>query len=280
MNAVKTRYPIYIVSKGRWESRLTAKALDRMKLDYYIVVEPQEYDNYSNVINKDKILILPFGNLGQGSIPARNWIMDDSIKKGFQRHWILDDNIGSFSRLHNNRKIKVIAGTIFKCIEDFVDRYENIHIAGMDYRQFASEREKMAPFVLNTRVYSCILLKNDSSFRWRGKYNEDTDLCIRILKAGFCSVLFKAFLCDKVGTLKMKGGNTDNVYIDGDKRLNFAKSLNKQHPDIAKIVWRYNRWHHEVNYGKFKKNKLRRKKDLVFNNKINNYGMKLIKVKI
>ena len=87
------KYPIYIISKGRWESRLTAKTLERMKVPYHIVVEPQEYDNYASVINPDKIHVLPFSDLGQGSIPARNWVWEHSISIGAERHWILDDNI-------------------------------------------------------------------------------------------------------------------------------------------------------------------------------------------
>ncbi|HEY5392103.1 MAG TPA: hypothetical protein VIJ57_08305, partial [Hanamia sp.] len=58
--------PVYIISKGRWESRLTARALEYIKVPYHIVIEPQEYENYASVINPDKILILPFSNLGQG----------------------------------------------------------------------------------------------------------------------------------------------------------------------------------------------------------------------
>lgn len=45
------RYPVYIVSKGRWESRLTAKALDALGVPYRIVVEPQERDRYAAVID-------------------------------------------------------------------------------------------------------------------------------------------------------------------------------------------------------------------------------------
>jgi hypothetical protein len=47
-------YPIYIISKGRWESRLTSKALEKMQVPYHIVVEPQEYDNYASVIDPKK----------------------------------------------------------------------------------------------------------------------------------------------------------------------------------------------------------------------------------
>jgi len=274
---MKTRYPIYIISKGRAESRLTSKALDKMNTDYFIVIEEQEFDEYASVIDKSKILVLPFSNLGQGSIPARNWVFENSIERGFKRHWILDDNIDGFIRLNRNRKIKVDSSATFRAIEDFVDRYDNIAMAGMDYRYFAPERVKMPPYILNTRIYSCILLDNSIEHRWRGRYNEDTDLSLRILKDGYATMLFKAFLCNKVGTLKMKGGNTDTIYNTGDNRREFAESLVRQHPDCAQVVWRYDRWHHEVDYSRFK-SKLIKKQDIEIKQGVDNYGMKLIKL--
>jgi SNF2 family DNA or RNA helicase len=54
----------------------------------------------------------------------------------------------------------------------------------------------------------------------------------------------------------MAGGNTDNVYNSGDHRRAFAESLEAQHPDVVKVVWKFNRWHHEVDYRPFKANKL------------------------
>lgn len=277
---MKTKYPIYIISKGRWETRFTSNALEEMDVDYFIVVEPQEYEEYAKVINPDKILTLPFSNLGQGSIPVRNWVWEDSIQRGFERHWIMDDNIKSFRIYNRNRRIKVDSGKIFIAAENFVDRYENIGMAGLQYTYFCpDDGSRNYPYMLNTRIYSCILLKNDLTHRWRGKYNEDTDLSLRILKGGQCTLLFYMFLCDKQGTLTMKGGNTDTVYSDGSNRLKFVQSLCKQHPDVSKLVWRFNRWHHQVDYSQFKKNKLIKKKGLVIPDRINNYGLKLIKVK-
>ena len=133
--------PIYIISKGRWESRLTSKALEEIKVPYSIVVEPQEYNQYASVINPKKILVLPFSNLGQGSIPARNWVWEHSISIGATKHWILDDNISAFFRLNRNLKVPVASGTIFKCAEDFVDRYENIAISGFNYFMFAPRKD-------------------------------------------------------------------------------------------------------------------------------------------
>lgn len=268
-------YPVYIISKGRWESRLTAKALEEKNIPYHIVIEPQEYDQYSSVIDKNKILVLPFSNLGQGSIPARNWVWEHSISIGAERHWILDDNIRDFYYLNNNIKYRIDSGTIFKITEDFVNRYKNIGLAGFQYEMFAPRKKKHNPFILNTRIYSCILIKNDLIYRWRGRYNEDTDLSLRVLKDGWCTVLFVAFLADKMATMQMKGGNTDELYKD-DGRLKMAQSLKEQHPDITKIVWKYNRWQHEVDYSGFKKNRLILRDDITIENKINNYGLKVV----
>jgi hypothetical protein len=271
---VTPKYPIYVISKGRWESRRTVKALEKINLDYHVVIEPQEYDNYAAVIDPARILTLPFSNLGQGSIPARNWVWEHSIQRGAERHWILDDNIGGFYRVYDNLKTPVATGATFKAVEDFTDRYENIMISGMNYFMFAARKTIFPPLYLNTRVYSCILIKNDLAHRWRGRYNEDTDLCIRALKDGYCTALFNAFLCDKACTMTMKGGNSDELYKD-DGRLKMAESLRDQHPDIVKVVWKWDRWQHHVDYSGFKKNKLILKPGVVIPEGSDDYGMRL-----
>ena len=287
------KYPIYIISKSRWESRLTSKSLESICTPYRIVIEPQEYDQYAKVIDPKKILVLPFSNLGQGSIPVRNWVWEHSLSKGFSRHWILDDNLGQnfkigtrgFFRLNNNLKVPVASGTIFKIAEDFVDRYKNIAISGFNYFMFASRKAKTTPFYLNTRIYSCILIQNNIPYRWRGRYNEDTDLSIRALKDGWCTVLFNAFLCRKMATMTMKGGNTDELYQgagldkkEDDGRWKMAKSLKDQHPDIVEITRKWGRWQHSVNYKPFAKNKLIKKEGVIIPKGVNNYGMKLIEL--
>lgn len=280
-------YPVYIISKGRADTRLTSKSLEKMRMPYRIVIEPQEYNDYAAVINPEKILVLPFSNLGQGSIPARNWVWEHSISEGHTSHWILDDNIDGFYRLNRNLKVPVGSGTIFKAAEDFVDRYENIGIAGFDYFMFAPRKAKIPPFRLNTRIYSCILIRNHIPYRWRGRYNEDTDLSIRALKDGWCTVLFSAFLAFKSTTMTMKGGNTDELYQpsinkEDDGRWKMAQSLVDQHPDITTIVEKWGRYQHQVDYSAFKKNRLKRRPDLTEKGwpaGVDNYGMFLNKIK-
>lgn len=274
------KYPIYIPSKGRWETPLTANCLMAMGVPFHLVVEDVEYRDYEAKFGAGRVLRLPFSNLGQGSIPARNWIWEHAKARGVARHWVIDDNIRKFSRFNLNRRIPVTHGTILRCAEDFTDRYENVPMSGLNYRYFVSDRSGTTPpFTLNTRIYSVILLDTSMPHRWRGRYNEDTDLSLRFLKDGYCTILFNAFIADKIGTLTMKGGNTDTVYATGDHRREFAESLQRQHPDVVEVTWRYNRWHHQVDYSPFKANKLVLKAGIVPTRRINEYGMTLRRVR-
>jgi len=280
-------YPIYIPSKGRHDTMLTSKSLNRMKVPHNIVVEPQEFDLYEKAISEfdlkyATLLCLPFSNLGLGSYPARNWAWDHSRENGHEKHWCIDDNISDFYRLNRNERIRVESGAIFKCAEDFVDRFDNVPISGFNYRFFVSPRSKYPPYYLNTKVYSCILIQNDCPHRWRLKYNEDVDLCLQVLKAGLCTIQFNIFLSGKLATQTLKGGNTEELYgkqgnmKDPTGTFQKSKMLVDHHPDIARIVWKYGRVHHHVDYRGFKKNKLKYKEGIVIPEGENNYGLKLV----
>lgn len=283
------RYPMYIVSKGRWETRYTSIALERLKIPYWIIVEDQEYDNYADVIHPDKILVLPqqylddydtCDDLGdsksKGPGSARNFAWQHAIDIGAKRHWVMDDNINSFQRLNQNLMCKVTNGAMFKACEDFVDRYTNVYLAGPAYDFFAIAKTVMPPFVKNTRIYSVLLIQNDMPYRWRGRYNEDTDLSLRILKDGHCTVQFNAFLQEKQTTQLIKGGNTEEFYAK-EGTLPKSQMLADLHPDVATVVWKFSRWHHDVNYFPFKKNLLKKIDGLKIPTGINNYGMELVK---
>jgi hypothetical protein len=69
-------------------------------------------------------------------------------------------------------------------------------------------------------------------------------------------VLFNAFLIEKSATMTMRGGNTDALYAHDADRREFAESLARQHPDVVRVVRRYGRWHHDVDYRPFRGNAL------------------------
>jgi len=285
-----TKYPIYVVSKGRHDKCYTSRFLSQMEVKHYVVVEPFEFDKYNESIGNEycKILKLDmkfkeeydtYDDLGdsksKGPGGARNFCWWHSMQNNYDWHWVMDDNaLEGFHYMNNNKKQKCRTGEIFKATEDFVDRYSNIAIAGLNYSMFCKMSDKTPAFVLNTRIYSFLLIRNDIKYRWRGRYNEDTDLSLRVLKDGWCTIQFNAFLAGKCTTQKIGGGNTDEFYAS-EGTLPKSKMLEDMHPDVSKVVWKFNRWHHHVDYSGFKQ-KLKLKDGLKFDNVINNYNMQVI----
>lgn len=280
-----TKYPIYIISKGRAHRPITHNALNRMNTAHYIVVEASDYDDYKHL--NAEILILPESfiddydtcddvtDMPKGSGPARNFCMQHSLDNGHNKHWVIDDNLEDFYRLNRNIKHIVRTNAIFQAAENFTDRYSNVPMSGFNYESFAKSTDAIPPFYINTKVYSCILLDNTAGFKWRGRYNEDVDLSLRILKSGQCTIQFNAFLSGKVTTQRVRGGNTDSIYVDGTAKK--SEMLAKLHPDVAKVVTKFNRPHHQVDYSGFT-TELKLIKPLK-KQPINNYGMRLIEIK-
>lgn len=287
---MQPRYPVYVVSKGRWKTRLTSRALDVMGVPHKMVVEESQLANYAAEVGRERCLVLPQKYLDEydtcddlgdskskGPGAARNFAWDHATESGAGRHWVMDDNLDAFHRLNRNMKRESDTPAIFAAMEDFVDRYENVPVAGPNYYNFVKATDQVPAFTLNTRIYSCLLIQNDAPYRWRARYNEDTDLSLRVLKDGLCTIQFNAFLQGKVTTQRMKGGNTQEFYAhEGTKAK--SQMLADLHPDVASVVWRFNRWHHHVDYKPFKRNRLRRRADVDVPRGVNNYGMELIDV--
>ena len=286
---VTPRFPIYIVSKNRWERNPTSRALTKMGLPFKMIIEQNQLEHYKGLmetlgLDESSLLILPQKYLDDydvfwkdddprtGPGAARNFAWDHSIENGYDRHWVLDDNIEHFYRFNGNAINPCLDGSPFYITEDLVLRYTNVAIAGLQYDMFVPVRQYIPPVTLNTRIYSCLLIKNDIPYRWRGRYNEDTDICLRVLKDGLCTLQVNALLQKKRGTQSVKGGNTEEFYA-GEGTLNKSQMLVDMHPDVTELIWRYNRWHHEVNYKPFKKNELILKEGITIPDGENNYGL-------
>ena len=241
----QTKYSIYIPSKGRAKSCITANMLQKDNIDFKIVVEPQDYKDYCNEYSKDKILKLPFSELGLGVYPARNWIKEYSISKKETFHWQLDDDL-RFLAFYTKGKHKIKPPSeILKAVENFSDRYKNIGITGVSSRGFAFSKNK--PFGLNQQVYCCILYRNELPYKWRCKA-DDTDMSLQVLKGGWCTVNMNAFVFDsKVTGERTKGGNSTDVY-NNDGRLLRARHLKNLHPDLPiRITKKFGRTHQDLN---------------------------------
>lgn len=249
------KYPIYIISKGRFDKTLTADNFELSGIDYFIAVEPQEYDLYCKKLGKKRVLKLPFSNLGVGSYPARNYCWEHAKNNGFKKYWCFDDNIRGFAKWINGKKTQYKNSIdAIKFVELYSDKMNN-DISGFEYRYFVTKPPKK-PFKDNCHVYSAMLIKTDLPYRWRLKYNEDIDLCLQVLHNGGSTSSCIYYMTNKTSTAaKMKGGNQTELYKGNapEKNLLKAKMLEAVWPQYAKTVIRFNRHHHLVDWKVFKK---------------------------
>ena len=109
----KIKYPIFIISKGRHDVGFTANLFLKHKVPFKLVIEPQEFNDYARFYDEKLLIKTPFSNLGQGSIPVRNFVWDHSIKEGHEKHWVVDDNI------HNVKYFWVLYKVIYYFITHF-----------------------------------------------------------------------------------------------------------------------------------------------------------------
>jgi TET-Associated Glycosyltransferase len=237
-------YPVYVPSKGRADTCYTAKFLVRDGVPFQLVVEPQEHDLYAERYGAERVLVLPHRD--RGLHVTRCWIKDHATATGAVRHWQLDDNIRQLVRVYRGSRIRCAAGPALAITEQFVDRYENVAIAGLNYEMFHNPlKYDFPPFWLNVHVYSCTLILNSLPHRWRRILNDDTDICLQVLADGWCTVLMNAFLADKIASMVVKGGNTDFVYkLDG--RTKMARSLQRDWPHVVHVRRRFRRAQHVV----------------------------------
>jgi hypothetical protein len=287
---IHPKYPIYVITKGRWDNTLTIDTLEDMGVNFHICVEPDEYDNYAATVDAKKIIKLPenFSELKRGSIPVRNFVWQHSVAAGYKKHWIIDDNIRGFFRWNNNLKKRLRDGVFFRIMEDFSDRYENLGLVGCQYESFVPGicSSSRGQFILNTRVYSCILVNSELldqrlDERWRGTYNEDTDLSLRVLSTGdLCTVNFNTLLGDKETTGSNRGGNTDTIY-EGGTMSGYQKKFDELKNTWGKIVkltkQRHvdGRPHHHISYTYLFTQKLKLKDGVPTTPKVNEYNMTL-----
>jgi hypothetical protein len=240
--------PICVISKRRWAYPYTIRALQAIGAAFYLVVEPHEAAHYAPLVTPQQLLILPFRDRGT-SVPARNWVWDHAVASGAAYHWILDDNITHFTVVWRSQKYYATDPAIFDDISRFARLFRNLAISGMQYESFVTRYHAADAIGFNERVYSCILINHQLPFRWRGVYNEDTDLSLRAMKAGWATALWYRYPAAKLTTMRIPGGNTDTLYADRLRgRYRMVLSLQRQHPDVARVGYRWGRPQHIVDY--------------------------------
>jgi len=276
---VHHKYPIYILSKGRYfrdrkyQAPKTIQYLEEIGIkDYKVIVEEDEYENYNKSINEENLIILDRTKIDTegdgGGIPARNFIHYLNKNNTLGAYWILDDNINVYHFANFNQRIKCNTELPFVAVEDLFDNLTNVMICGHEYTCFAPPKDLKPKLKFNCRVFSSILINNniptfENGNIWRGTYNEDTDLSLRMLKMGYGTFIAQHFLAKKECTNGgVKGGNHSTIYKQDNKGSGTLKTnaLLELHSDIVEPVKQFwinknktelgKRDHHKINYEK------------------------------
>jgi hypothetical protein len=267
----KPKYPIYVVSYGRYDLREhTIDSLEEMGVDYYICVQEREKELYEN--SKKEYgwngTIITSPNTNDGSSLQRNTCWEHSKKNGFKKFWLLDDNMTGWYYFNMLEKVKIKNPYVFTHLEDVMDNtIEPVGIVSHCYNFDVRMNELRNPFQINTKNYSSCLIDTEicGDIRFRLKYNEDIDLTLQVLERGIKTLGFNIFLSGKKATKTIKGGNTDSIYKDNtsneDKMLDkylclyntwensvikpYIKQTNSQHTD--------GRTHHKISWDNISK---------------------------
>ena len=218
-----TKYPVCIVSYDRASKYgRTHMTLTEMKLNHFLFCGEEEKEQYSNWYNPEfcKLIIIPKGIQGtkMGSTPARNFILDWGLERGYERVWMLDDNIKRYRRLYQAKKNDVYSSVVFTHIEDYVDLYDNVGAVSHNYDPLTNENCYRSCIVKNGKCYSSMLLKTDPDLRFRYKHQEDNLISMEYIHKGYTNLCFNSVVYDKNTSGKDSGGNKKSIYqCDDDK---------------------------------------------------------------
>lgn len=211
------KYPVCVVSYQRANQYgRTHKTLNEMKVKHYIFCGEEEKEDYENWFNPEfcELVILPKGIQGtkMGSTPARNFILDWGLEKGFDRVWMLDDNIKEYKRLFEAKKNSIKSSFVFTHVEDYVELYDNVGAVSHNFNPDITENNHRTCIVKNGKCYSSMLLKTDPEIRFRYKHQEDNLISMEYIHRGYTNLCFNSVLYDKNTSGQDGGGNKKSVY--------------------------------------------------------------------
>lgn len=219
------QYTIYIPSKGRPTKVKTAKTL--AGLNYIIVVEPQDYNDYCKVYPPEQLLRMDEND--QGLAYVRNFIKRHSIALGETHHWQMDDDIECFKvrrrGVKKNENVNPILA--LSIVEHCHDKFTNVAISGICSNVFAFSKKYAVQ--KNRLAYQCVLVNNNVDLEWDMGGVEDWYYTFSVLENGHCTLAFHHIMSQTTPTMQNSGGCT-NIHFAGNKRKKLYEAFIKRWP--------------------------------------------------
>lgn len=224
-------FPIYIPSKGRSDiTRGTTNLLDDAKLNYLIIVEPQDAKAYRARYGK-RVVVLPKND--QGRYYACKYIHYLARKAGHRYYWQIDDDVRRFIyRSPGTKQQTVPPGKALRAMEIETLRFKNIGLAGTNQNSWPPS--KYASKINNLPV-QCILTRTDVKSRYRDATGVvDVDFTLQVLTEGWCTILFDHLRVDTppIGTNQ---GGCFMMYKNLARRREVMKEMCEKYPTMSYI---------------------------------------------
>lgn len=220
---MSNKYHIYIPSHNRSTFCKSAEACLECDLDFTIVIEPSQYEAYSEFFPDKNIHVLKHN--GKGIAYKRNMIIELAKKNNQAAHWQIDDKVGKFYKRNADNDIVPISLKKFVlALEREFDSYEDLVVHGPGVTAFA--RKFSNDITYSTFPYSCWLQRTNAMPKFRGETLDDVDYALQLASRGDCITRSNIYLRNTCTPGKVSGGNS---VISKESR----NALNEK---VAKVV--------------------------------------------
>jgi hypothetical protein len=194
-------HPIYIPSRHRPDCN-TARILQKAGINFRIVIEPHDAEQYLNLWHPAYLIELPKDH--QGVNFSRNFIKSHSMKLKQPFHWQMDDDIlGFVARPQGQKSFPVAPIDAIKQVENLMEKYDNIGIAGPNQNSWPPSGGLM----FNAMPVQAVLINNQVRANYRNLIlMGDFDFVLQVLREGWCSAMYDDLRVVTPGGHKQAGG--------------------------------------------------------------------------
>lgn len=223
--------PVFVPSKGRPKSKLFGM-LKESGLEYYIVIEPQELEAYSE--HENNLILLPLND--QGLVYSRQYILTNARLKGLQWFWMLDDDITAFWMSDGTKNHPITTKQALMTAERTIKSVPGTGIGALEYQQYSWSAKKEV--TKNSYCEVCVLINAHattgiSNYDKEREMKEDRDFVLQIITNGLKSVRTNKISFSTPKNASNKGG-LQQQYQTG-KEEEASKKLSNKWPGIVTL---------------------------------------------
>lgn len=279
-------YNVYIPSFGRPDAPTVKRLISKFDLDcWYLFIDPESFAEYGqhyplrHLIVRNPIfrseeftqLYSPVSspNGWHGTSGIYNSILAFSQSLGEKRYWTMDDDLLTMAMKAHKGSEKLEPGTpynkfdFYRCsrlntefgfsLNEFLRQMEEIsekviNSGFITIEKFGVYFDRPFSFTAGTRAYTFYLTDNNKQTTHFPQHNNDVATSIEMDKMGYYTVLFNGIAYHSMPT-QAGGGLTELYRAFGT--LDKGKALVRAQPLVSKIVYKFSRIHHIVNYAEF-----------------------------